>query len=133
MVKTIREFATEFSIEIKQVQNKVAYIRRKKKKFGELNKSGIYEFSFDEIQYLKEAFNITEKTTEVSIDFIYLKNQIKEKDKQISLLQQALNQQQILTKQVQDQNNNLLLENQGAKKELFEERNKNFFQRLFKL
>ena len=52
MGKTIREFATEFSTDIKQVQNKVDYIRRKNKQFGKLNKLGAREFSTAEIQYL---------------------------------------------------------------------------------
>lgn len=49
MGKTIREFATELSTDIKQVQNKVVYIRRKNKQFGKLNKSGVREFSPAEI------------------------------------------------------------------------------------
>lgn len=108
MGKTIREFATEFSIDIKQVQNKVTYIRRKNREFGRINKYGVREFSPTEIQHLKEALNVASKTTELSTEssngFDFLKAQLEEKDKQISMLQQALDQQQILTKQVIDDN-----------------------------
>lgn len=137
MGKTIREFATEFSTDIKQVQNKVAYIRRKNKQFGKLNKSGVRELSATEIQYLKEVLNLTEKPTELSTQLSGEQNryleQIDEYKEQIKTLNRLLENQQILTKQAQDQNQNLLSENVEIKKELSEEKNKNFFRRLFKL
>ena len=87
---TIREFATEFSIDIKQVQNKVAYIRRKNKQFGTLDDKGVRVFDATEIKYLKEVLNVTEKSTELSTEFSnefnFLKIQLEEKDKQISML-----------------------------------------------
>ncbi|MDT2877073.1 hypothetical protein ACQUD3_12675 [Lactococcus lactis] len=136
MGKTIREFATEFSTDIKQVQNKVTYIRRNNKQFGKLNKSGVREFSPTEIQYLKEVLNLAEKPTELSAEFsnefYFIKVQLEEKDKQISKLQQALDQQQILTKQAQDQSQNLLLENNEIKEKLAEENSTNWFQKLFR-
>jgi hypothetical protein len=118
------------------VQNKVTYIRRNNKQFGKLNKSGVREFSSTKIQYLKKVLNIAEKPTELStelssgVDFI--KVQLEEKDKQISKLQQALDQQQILTKQAQDQSQNLLLENTQIKEKLAEVETESFWSRLFK-
>ena len=132
MGKTIREFATEFSTDIKQVQNKVAYIRRKNKQFGKLNKSGVREFSPAEIQYLKEVLNLTEKPTELSSEQNRYLEQIVEYKEQIKTLNRLLENQQILTKQAQDQNQNLLLENIKIKKELTKEKNKSWFKRLFK-
>ena len=73
MGKTIREFATEFSTDIKQVQNTVDYIRRKNKQFGKLNKLGAREFSPAEIQYLKEVLNLTEKPKEISFFKVFCK------------------------------------------------------------
>ena len=135
MGKTIREFATEFSTDIKQVQNKVTYIRRHNKQFGKLNKSGVREFSSAEIQYLKEVLNLAEKPAELSTEFSrglgFFKIQIEEKDKQISKLQQALDQQQILTKQAQDQSQNLLLENTEMKEKLAEAETKSFWSKIF--
>lgn len=126
---TIREFATEFSIDIKQVQNKVAYIRRKNKQFGTLNDKGVRVFDATEIKYLKEVLNVTEKSTELSAEFSnefnFLKIQLEEKDKQISMLQQALDQQQKLTAGILSEKNQLQLE-------LIEEKNKSFWSKFFK-
>lgn len=126
---TIREFATEFSIDIKQVQNKVAYIRRKNKQFGTLNDKGVRVFDATEIKYLKEVLNVTEKSTELSAEFSnefnFLKIQLEEKDKQISMLQQALDQQQRLTAGILSEKNQLQLE-------LTEEKNKSFWSKFFK-
>ena len=129
---TIREFATEFSTDIKQVQNKVAYIRRKNKQFGKLNKSGVREFSIAEIKYLKEVLNLTGKPTELSSEQNKYFEQIAEYKEQIKILNRLLENQQILTKQAQDQNQNLLLENVEIKKELSEEKNKGFWQKIFR-
>ena len=136
MGKTIREFAPEFSADIKQVQNKVAYIRRKNKQFGKLNKSGAREFSSAEIQYLKEVLNLTEKpielSTELSSEQTRYLEQITEYKEQIKTLNRLLENQQVLTKQAQDQNQNLLSENVEIKKELADEKSKSWFKRLFK-
>ncbi|MFK4954362.1 hypothetical protein [Lactococcus garvieae] len=100
------------------------------------NRTVLYLNSND-IKQIKKYFGVIEKPIELNVEFnnefAFLKKQLEEKDKQIFKLQQALDQQQILTKQAQDQNQNLLLENVEIKKELSEEKNKNFFQRLFKL
>lgn len=129
MRMTIREFATEFSIDIKQVQNKVAYIRRKNKQFGILDDKGVRVFDATEIKYLKEVLNVTEKSTELSTEFSnefnFLKIQLEEKDKQISMLQQALDQQQKLTAGILSEKNQLQLE-------LTEEKNKSFWSKFFK-
>jgi hypothetical protein len=136
MGKTIREFATEFSTDIKQVQNKVTYIRRKNKQFGKLNKAGVREFSTAEIQYLKEVLNLAEKPAELSTEFsngesIYLE-QIANYKEQIKTLNRLLENQQILTKQAQDQSQNLLLENTEIKEKLAEANSKSFWSRFFK-
>lgn len=125
---TIREFATEFSIEIKQVQNKVAYIRRKNKQFGTLDNKGVRVFDDTEIKYLKEVLNVAENPTELSTEFSrevdFLKTQLDVKDEQILKLQQALDQQQQLTLMAQKSQEELRLE-------LAEEKNKSFWARLF--
>ena len=136
MGKTIREFATEFSTDIKQVQNKVTYIRRKNKQFGRLNKSGVREFSTAEIQYLKEVLNLTEKPTELSTEFsnsqnIYLE-QIADYKEEIKTLTRLLENQQILTKQAQDQSQNLLLENTEIKEKNTKINTKSFWSKIFK-
>lgn len=129
MRMTIREFATEFSIDIKQVQNKVAYIRRKNKQFGTLDNNGVRVFNATEINHLKEVFNVAKKPTELSTEFSnefdFLKIQLEEKDKQISMLQQALDQQQKLTAGV-------LTEKKQLQLELTEEKNKSFWSKIFK-
>lgn len=127
MTMTIREFATEFSIEIKQVQNKVAYIRRKNKQFGTLDNKGVRVFNDTEIKYLKEVLNVAEKPTELSTEFSrevdFLKTQLDVKDEQILKLQQALDQQQQLTLMAQKSQEELRLE-------LSEEKKKNWWQKL---
>lgn len=120
---TIREFATEFSIEIKQVQNKVAYIRRKNKQFGMLDNKGVRVFDAVEIKYLKEVLNVAEKPTDFSREVDFLKIQLDVKDKQILKLQQALDQQQQLTLMAQKSQEDLRLE-------LSEEKKKNWWQKL---
>ncbi len=124
---TIREFATEFSIEIKQVQNKVAYIRRKNKKFGTLDTKGVRVFDDAEIKHLKEVLNVAEKPTELSTEFSreigFLKTQLDVKDEQILKLQQALDQQQQLTLMAQKSQEDLRLE-------LAEEKKKTWWQKL---
>lgn len=117
---TIREFSTEFSIEIKQVQNKVAYIRRKNKQFGTLDNKGVRVFDDAEIKYLKEVLNVAENPTELSAEFSrerdFLKTQLDVKDEQILKLQQALDQQQQLTLMAQKSQEDLRLELAEAKK-----------------
>lgn len=124
---TIREFATEFSIEIKQVRNKVAYIRRKNKKFGTLDTKGVRVFDDAEIKHLKEVLNVAEKPTELSTEFSreigFLKTQLDVKDEQILKLQQALDQQQQLTLMAQKSQEDLRLE-------LAEEKKKTWWQKL---
>lgn len=117
---TIREFATEFSIEIKQVQNKVAYIRRKNKQFGKLDNKGVRVFDDGEIKYLKEVLNVAENPTELSAELSrerdFLKTQLDVKDEQILKLHQALDQQQQLTLMAQKSQEDLRLELAEAKK-----------------
>lgn len=128
MTMTIREFAAEFSIEIKQVQNKVAYIRRKNKHFGELNDKGVRVFGDAEIKYLKEVLNVVGNparlSTELSSEIDFLKTQLDVKDEQILKLQQALDQQQQLTLMAQKSQEDLRIE-------LTEEKNKSFWSKLF--
>lgn len=114
------------------MQNKVAYIRRKNKQFGKLNKTGVREFSITEIQYLKEVLNLAENPAELSRKQNRYLEQIDEYKEQIKTLNRLLENQQILTKQAQDQNQNLLLENTEIKEKLAEEKSKSWFKRLFK-
>ncbi|MDN6345519.1 MAG: DUF536 domain-containing protein [Tetragenococcus koreensis] len=59
------------------------------------------------------------------MSLFFFKTQLEEKDKQISMLLQALDQQQILTKQALDDKKELQIE-------LSENQNKSFWQRLLK-
>ena len=71
---------------------------------------------------IKEVLDLTEKTTELSGEQNKYLEQIAEYKEQIKTLNRLLENQQILTKQAQDQNQNLLLENVEIKKELNEEK-----------
>ncbi len=67
---------------------------------------------------IKEVLDLTEKTTELSGEQNKYLEQIAEYKEQIKTLNRLLENQKILTKQAQDQNQNLLLENVEIKKEL---------------
>lgn len=129
--KTLVEIAVEFNIEINRLRNKINYEKRKGNNIG-LKKDGVLYLSDNDVNQIKKLFNIVEKPIELNNEFDFLKIQIEEKDKQISKLQQALDQQQILTKQAQDQSQNLLLENTEIKEKLAEATTKSFWSRIFK-
>lgn len=129
--KTLVEIAVEFNIEINKLRNKINYEKRKGNSLG-LKKYGALYFSESDIEQLKEMFNIVEKPVEFNNGVTFFKTQLEEKDRQISKLQQALNQQQIWTKKAQDQSQNLLLENTEMKEKLAEENSKSWFQKLFR-
>jgi len=130
--KTILEFANDLGISKKKLENELAKLKRKGTLLGtliggvrylnEVEQDTIKEWVFHE----KEVpHKVPKKSTELGSEFNFFKNQLEEKDKQISMLQQALDQQQILTKQALDDKQQLQLE-------LTENQNKNFWKRLFK-
>lgn len=125
--KTLVEIAVEFNIEINKLRNKINYEKRKGNVIGH-KKDGVLYLNTGDIEQIKTVFNLVEKPVELNIEFNnefeFLKTQLKEKDKQISMLQQALDQQQILTKHALDDKKELQIE-------LAENQNKNFWQRLF--
>ena len=125
--KTLVEIAVEFNIEINKLRNKINYEKRKGNVIG-FKKEGVLYLNKDDIKQIKKLFNIIEKPVELNIEFNnefdFLKIQLEEKDKQISMLQQALDQQQILTKQALDDKKELQIE-------LTDNQNKSFWQRLF--
>jgi len=131
--KTLVEIAVEFNIEINKLRNKINYEKRKGNPIGK-KKDGVLILNDSDIEQIKKLFNFDEKTIETNIevnnDIVFLKTQIEEKDKQISMLQQALDQQQILTNQVQNNAQTLLLENTEIKKELVKEQSKSWWQKL---
>lgn len=129
--KTLVEIAVEFNIEINKLRNKINYEKRKGNNIG-LKNDGVLYLSDNDVNQIKKLFNIVEKPIELNNEFDFFKIQIEEKDKQISKLQQALDQQQILTKQAQDQSQNLLLENTEIKEKLAEATTKSFWSRIFK-
>lgn len=133
--KTLVEIAVEFNIEINKLRNKINYEKRKGNVIG-LKRDGVLYLNDIDIKYIKELFNVVEKPVELNIEsnneLDFFKIQLEEKDKQISKLQQALDQQQILTKQAQDQSQTLLLENTEIKEKLSEEKNKGFWEKIFK-
>lgn len=133
--KTLVEIAVEFNIEINKLRNRINYEKRKGNAIG-LKREGILYLNDVDIKYIKKLFNVVEKPVELNIEsnneLDFFKIQLEEKDKQISKLQQALDQQQILTKQAQDQSQNLLLENTQIKEKLAEVETQSFWSRLFK-
>jgi hypothetical protein len=125
--KTLVEIAVELNIEINRLRNKINYEKRKGNVIGR-KREGILYLNNDDIEQLKVLFDIVEKPVDLNIEFndefVFLKAQLEEKDKQISMLQQALDQQQILTKQIIDDNKYLQLE-------LDENVKKGFWKNLF--
>lgn len=125
--KTLVEIAVELNIEINRLRNKINYEKRKGNAIGR-KREGVLYLNNDDIEQLKVLFDIVEKPVDLNIkfneEFVFLKAQIEEKDKQISMLQQALDQQQILTKQIIDDNKYLQLE-------LAENVKKGFWENLF--
>jgi len=120
---TIREFATEFNLEIKQVQNRISYEKKKGKQLGML-KNGVRMLSDSEIQYLKGVLNVSENNAELSTEISFYQERIR-------TLERLLENQQILTKQAQNQSEKLQIEFTEIQTELEEEKRKGFFQRLF--
>ncbi len=133
--KTLVEIAVEFNIEINKLRNKINYEKRKGNLIG-FKKDGVLYFNDEDVEQIKSLFNVIENPVELNIEFnnefSFLKTQLEEKDKQISMLQQAVDQQQILTKQAQDQSHNLLLENIQIKEKLAEENTQSFWSRIFR-
>lgn len=133
--KTLVEIAVELNIEINKLRNKINYEKRKGNFIGS-KKKGVLYLNADDVEQIKKLFGFVEKPVGLNIEFNnefdFLKKQLEEKDKQIFKLQQALDQQQILNKQSQDQNKNLLLENSEIKKKLEEEKKKSFWRKIFK-
>lgn len=123
MELTIREFATEFNLEIKQVQNRISYEKKKGKQLGML-KNGVRMLSDSEIQYLKGVLNVSENNAELSTEISFYQERIR-------TLERLLENQQILTKQAQNQSEKLQIEFTEIQTELEEEKRKGFFQRLF--
>lgn len=125
--KTLVEIAVEFNIEINKLRNKINYEKRKGNLIG-FKKDGVLYLNDEDVEQIKSLLNLIEKPVELNVEFNnefdFLKNQLEEKDKQISMLQQALDQQQILTKQALDEKKELQIE-------LTENQNKTFWQRFF--
>lgn len=125
--KTLVEIAVEFNIEINRLRNKINYEKRKGNVLG-YKKDGVLYLNNEDIEQIKTLFNLVEKTVDSNIEFndgfVFLKTQLEEKDKQIFMLQQALDQQQILTKQALDDKKELQIE-------LNEKLNKTFWQKFF--
>lgn len=126
--KTLIEIAVEFNIEINKLRNKINYEKRKGNVIG-FKKDGALYLTENDVEQIKILFNVVEKPIELNVELNkkldFLKTQIEEKDKQIFMLQQALDQQQILTKQVLDDKKELQIE-------LAENQSKSFWQRLFR-
>lgn len=121
--KTLVEIAVELNIEINKLRNKINYEKRKGNVIGQ-KKDGVLYLTNDDIELIKNLFNVVKEPVEFNNDFDFLKAQLEEKDKQISMLQKALDQQQILTKQAIDDNKYLQLE-------LDENVKKGFWKNLF--
>lgn len=88
-------------------------------------RDGVLFLNNDDVKTIKRLFDVVENPVEFNNEFGFFKTQLEEKDKQISMLHQALDQQQILTKQALDDKKELQIE-------LAENQNKSFWQRLLK-
>ena len=122
--KTLVEIAVEFNIEINKLRNKINYEKRKGNMIG-FKRDGVLFLNNDDVKTIKRLFDVVENPVEFNNEFGFFKTQLEEKDKQISMLHQALDQQQILTKQALDDKKELQIE-------LAENQNKSFWQRLLK-
>ena len=122
--KTLVEIAVEFNIEINRLRNKINYEKRKGNMIG-FKRDGVLFLNNDDVKTIKRLFDVVENPVEFNNEFGFFKTQLEEKDKQISMLLQALDQQQILTKQALDDKKELQIE-------LSENQNKSFWQRLLK-
>ena len=122
--KTLVEIAVEFNIEINRLRNKINYEKRKGNMIG-FKRDGVLFLNNDDVKTIKRLFDVVENPVEFNNEFGFFKTQLEEKDKQISMLHQALDQQQILTKQALDDKKELQIE-------LAENQNKSFWQRLLK-
>lgn len=120
-LKTIAELSTEFSIEIKQLQNKINY-ERKKGNLLSVKKNGKNYFEDSDV---KKIIKPTEIISEFSTEFMLLKKQHEDDLKQIEKLTKLLDQQQQLTAGILSEKNKLQIE-------LNEEKTKSWFKRIFK-
>ncbi|MGO3037576.1 MAG: DUF536 domain-containing protein [Lactococcus lactis] len=120
--KTLVEIAVELNIELNRLRNKINYEKRKGNVIG-IKRDGVLYLTDDDVGLIRELFNLVEEPVELNIEFnnefCFLKSQLEEKDKQISMLQKALDQQQILTKQAINDNKYLQLELDGNVKKGF--------------
>lgn len=111
--KTLVEIAVELNIEINRLRNKINYEKRKGNVIGR-KKNGVLYLTDDDVELIRELFNLVKEPVELNVgfnnEFSFFKAQLEEKDKQISMLQKALDQQQILTKQAIDDKKYLQLE-----------------------
>lgn len=148
--KTILEFAEEIGVSKKQVENKLAKLKKQGTYLGTLEGGKRY-LNLEEQNELKALFEVGCEPTKTKVPKSTLKSpkggilgsglgaenkyyieQLEGYKEQVKVLTRLLENQQILTKQAQDQNQNLLLENTEIKKELAEEKSKSWFKRLFK-
>lgn len=148
--KTILEFAEEIGISKKQVENKLAKLKKQGTYLGTLEGGKRY-LNLEEQNELKALFNATyeppkNKATKstfkvpkdenlgsgLGTENKYYIEQIEGYKEQVKVLSRLLENQQILTKQAQDQSQNLLLENTEIKEKLAEVEAKSFWSKLFK-
>ena len=144
--KTILEFAEEIGVSKKQVENKLAKLKKQGTYLGALEGGKRY-LNSEEQNTLKALFVLRNKLSENEVpestfkvpkgggldteDKYYIE-QIEGYKEQVKVLTRLLENQQILTKQAQDQSQNLLLENTEIKEKLAEEKSKSWLKRLFK-
>lgn len=148
--KTILEFAEEIGVSKKQVENKLAKLKKQGTYLGALEGGKRY-LNSDEQNTLKALFDLNYRPPKNEVpksafkvpkdEFLgsvlgtedkYYIEQIEGYKEQVKVLTRLLENQQILTKQAQDQSQNLLLENTQIKEKLSEVENQSFWSRLFK-
>ena len=133
MEKTTTEFASELSLNIKTLQNKISYESKKGNELGTLRNRKRY-LSDSEQDYLKELFfgteSKTESKTEFSSEIQTYKEQLKEKDTQINALNERLAHEQELNL-IAAQNLKIALDDKNQLKLELEKKSLSWLKKIF--
>lgn len=137
MEKTTTEFASELSLNIKTLQNKISYESKKGNELGTLRNRKRY-LSDSEQDYLKELFfgtenkseSKTESKTEFSSEIQTYKEQLKEKDTQINALNERLAHEQELNL-IAAQNLKIALDDKNQLKLELEKKSLSWWKKIF--
>ena len=134
MEKTTTEFASELSLNIKTLQNKISYESKKGNEIGTVRNRKRY-LSDSEQDYLKGLLfgteNKSESKTEFSSEIQTYKEQLKEKDTQINALNERLAHEQELNL-IAAQNLKIALDDKNQLKLELEKKSLPWWKKIFK-